>query len=293
MTWNVGSFQKSLTSVSAGTTVVYVRDVGAFVKWIEKYEITSPGGVTRRHMRAYLGHLTTETYARRTIARKLSSLRRYFGWSLRQGASTVDPTLGVTAPKADGRLPRVLKTEEISTLLDTPRPQIADDAPERRWRDDAILEILYGSGVRVSELCGLDTTSIDLSANLALVWGKGAKQRQIPLSAKASAAIGQWVERGRQSFLDAGDETEALFLNFAGRRISPRDVRRILDRRASSPTNPHAMRHTFATHLLDGGADLRSVQELLGHADLGSTQIYTHVSKERLRSVLETTHPRG
>jgi integrase/recombinase XerC len=128
---------------------------------------------------------------------------------------------------------------------------------------------------------------------LALVWGKGAKQRQIPLSGKASAAIGQWVERGRYSFLGAGDETEALFLNFAGRRISPRDVRRILDRRASSPTNPHALRHTFATHLLDGGADLRSVQELLGHADLGSTQIYTHVSKERLRSVLETTHPRG
>ncbi len=293
VTWNVGSFQKSLTSVSAGTTAVYVRDVGAFVKWIEQYEITSPGGVTRRHMRSYLGHLTTETYARRTIARKLSSLRRYFAWSLRQGASTVDPTLGVTAPKADGRLPRVLKTDEISNLLDTPRPQIADDAPERRWRDDAILEILYGSGVRVSELCGLDTTSIDLLTNLALVWGKGAKQRQVPLSGKASAAVGQWVERGRHSFLGAGDENEALFLNFAGRRISPRDVRRILDRRASSPTNPHAMRHTFATHLLDGGADLRSVQELLGHADLGSTQIYTHVSKERLRSVLETTHPRG
>lgn len=289
VTWGLGSFQKSLTSVTAGTRAVYLRDVTAFAGWVEM----TPERVTRRHVRSYLGYLTTETYARRTIARKLSSLRRYFGWALRQGHQTTDPTIGVTAPKSEGRLPRVLKGSEISTLLDDPRPQVLNDPPERRWRDDAILEILYGSGVRVSELCGLDISSVDLKANLALVWGKGAKQRQIPLSDKAADAIGQWLDRGRPSFLVAANDSDALFINFAGHRVTPRDVRRILDRRAETPTNPHAMRHTFATHLLDGGADLRSVQELLGHADLGSTQIYTHVSKERLRSVLETTHPRG
>jgi site-specific recombinase XerD len=140
-------------------------------------------------------------------------------------------------------------------------------------------------------VCGLDVGSLHLAEARVVVWGKGSKQRQVPLSAPAVEALGAWIERGRAAMAPAGDE--ALFHNRRGHRLTPRDLRRIVDRRASAPTHPHALRHTFATHLLDGGADLRAVQELLGHEDLATTQGYTHVSKERLRTVFRTTHPRA
>ena len=161
-------------------------------------------------------------------------------------------------------------------------------------RDDAVLEVLYGSGLRVSELCGLDLDQVDLDRRRLTVWGKGAKQRVVPLGDPAAAALRSWMHGGRAEAVPAGPaDVPALFLNRRGRRLTPRDVRRILDRRSPVPTHPHALRHTFATHLLDGGADLRVVQELLGHSDLATTQIYTHVSKERLRAVYEASHPRA
>jgi site-specific recombinase XerD len=162
-----------------------------------------------------------------------------------------------------------------------------------RLRDQAVLELLYGSGLRVSELCGLSETDVDLGHGWALVWGKGGKQRRSPLSENAVLALGLWLDGGRPSMEVETSPKDALFLNNRGARLGPRDVRRILERRSPTPTYPHALRHSFATHLLDGGADLRVVQELLGHASVRTTQVYTHVSKERLLAVYETTHPRA
>ena len=161
----------------------------------------------------------------------------------------------------------------------------------RRRRDDAVLEVLYGSGVRVGELCGLDIDSVDLAHGAITVWGKGSKERRVPLSAPAVDALRAWLV-DRHDVVDVRSGP-ALFGNERGVRLSPRDVRRIIDRRSQRPTHPHALRHSFATHLLDGGADLRVVQDLLGHTDVATTQRYTHVSKQRLRAVYTEAHPRA
>ncbi|MFN3217624.1 MAG: tyrosine-type recombinase/integrase [Acidimicrobiales bacterium] len=292
MSWELDDFARSLTSVTAATTAVYRRDVDAFAVWCTEADLDHPGQVSRRLLRSYLAALVADGYATRTIARKASSLRRYFAWALRRGHVAVDPSVGLQAPSGTGRLPRVLRNDELDALI-SPRRSATDADPEEvALRDTAIVEVLYGSGLRVSELCGLDRGSLDRSAGVVRVLGKGAKERLVPVSEPASVALAAWTDRGRPAMVgpDAGD---ALFVNRTGRRIGPRDVRRILDRRGDQPVHPHALRHTYATHLLDGGADLRTVQELLGHADLGSTQIYTHVSKERLRRVVDRTHPRA
>ena len=295
--WRIDDFIGSLTGVAPSTRRAYRSDLAAFVAWAVDAGCEGPSAVTRRRLRAHLAHLTAEGYARRTIARRASTLRRYFGWSVRSGVVEADPTLGLSAPRGEGRLPRVLQDRELTRLLDEPPARAADADPARRARDDAVLELLYGCGLRVAELCGLDLGDVDTERGVVRVWGKGSRQRQVPIGAPAARAVARWVEEERDGFVattpapaDAGD---ALFVNQRGHRLTPRDVRRLLDRRATAPTHPHALRHTYATHLLDGGADLRAVQELLGHADLSTTQIYTHVSRERLRSVVEATHPRA
>jgi site-specific recombinase XerD len=292
MSWHERAFLDSLTSVAPRTVEAYGRDLAGFVEWAGRGGTVEPAAVDRTLLRRYIGHLVTRGYARRSIARKASSLRRYFGWAERTGLCAVDPSRGLSAPRGDGRLPRVLQQHELVTLLDAP-PAGTDTDPAQRSRDDAVLEVLYGSGLRVGELCGLGPGDLDLDRQRALVWGKGGKQRAVPLSEPAVAALRGWIEGPRQEVAATASDPDALFLNGRGRRLTPRDVRRILDRRAEVPTHPHALRHTFATHLLDGGADLRAVQELLGHADLATTQRYTHVSRERLRSVHQATHPRA
>jgi site-specific recombinase XerD len=263
------------------------------VAWAERLGLSGPERVDRRALRRYLAYLGTRGYARRTIARKASALRRWFGWLTRTGVLPVDPSTSLSAPKGDGRLPRVLRDDELDVLLDHPPATVVDDDPAVRCRDQAVLELLYGSGLRVAELCGLRVADVDLPATRLRVWGKGGKQRQVPLSPPAVAALDEWLGRWRRDLAGAETPVDVVFLNRRGRPMTPRDVRRLLDRRAPAPTHPHALRHTFATHLLDGGADLRAVQELLGHADLSTTQVYTHVSKERLRAVLDATHPRA
>ncbi len=220
-------------------------------------------------------------------------MRRYFGWLRRSGAIEVDPTTRLSAPKGDARLPHVLRADELQVLLDDPPARVADESGALRWRDDAVLELLYGSGMRVSELCGLRTGDVEVDRRRAVVWGKGAKQRQIPMGERSAQAVQRWLSPAGRPTLAGPDAGDSLFVNLRGRPLTPRDVRRILDRRAAAPTHPHALRHPFATHLLDGGADLRAVQELLGHTDLATTQIYTHVSRERLRRVFDATHPRA
>jgi site-specific recombinase XerD len=293
--WAIDEFAASLTGVAPATVVAYRRDVSAFVTWAERAGIDEPASVERITLRRYLAALTTKRRSKRTIARAAASLRRYFGWLHRTGVLSSDPTAGLSAPRGDRRLPHVLRADELRVLLDDPPARVDADPEPVRLRDDAILELLYGSGLRVSELCGLRIGDVDPSSRRATVWGKGAKERQVPLSAPAAAKLQGWIEQGRVPLLElgSGGATDSLFVNRRGRPLTPRDVRRILDHRSPVPTHPHALRHTFATHLLDGGADLRAVQELLGHADLATTQIYTHVSRERLRRVFDATHPRA
>jgi integrase/recombinase XerC len=297
VTWRLDEFERSLTSVSPATVAAYRRDLAGFVVWAERAGITDPAAVDRLLLRRYLAYLTTRRYARRSMARAASSLRRYFGWLVHGGAVDVDPARRLSAPRGEGRLPRVLRADEITTLLDDPPAVVALDPEPVRLRDDAVLELLYGSGLRVAELCGLGLPDVALSSRSVTVWGKGAKERRVPLSEPGADALDGWIRRGRPAFAAMvavrADGADALFVNRRGGRLTPRDVRRLLDRRAPSPTHPHALRHTFATHLLDGGADLRTVQELLGHADLATTQIYTHVSRDRLKAVYDKTHPRA
>jgi site-specific recombinase XerD len=293
VSWRQEEFAGSLTDASPATVRAYTNDVSAFVAWAERSGLDDPVLVTRLILRRYLAFLTTRRYARRTVARKVSALRRYFDWLRRRGAITADPSQRLTAPSGDGRLPRVLNHSELGVLLDEPPARVDHDCEAVRLRDDAVLELLYGSGLRVSELCGIGSGDVDLARRLVTVWGKGAKQRQVPISPPAADAVAGWVGRGRPAMVTGETPASALFLNRKGRRLGPRDVRRILDHRAASPTNPHALRHSFATHLLDGGADLRVVQELLGHSSLQTTQIYTHVSTERLKAVHQQTHPRA
>ena len=284
-------FTRSLTAAAPSTVEAYRRDLAAFFTWAQRLGTSSPGEVQRTTVRRYLAYLATRGFARRTIARRASALRRYFGWARRVGAVTNDPTAGLSAPRGEARLPRVLHPDELRSLLDEPASAGPDGA--RDLRDTALLELLYGSGLRVAEASALDVDDLELTQGRVRVWGKGGKQRVVPLSEPAADALRRWLADGRRELATEASPGAALFLNLRGRRMTPRDARRVLDRRAVAPTHPHALRHTFATHLLDGGADLRVVQELLGHADLATTQRYTHVSKERLRSVFDATHPRA
>ena len=287
--WLLNDFAASLTSSAANTVAAYRSDLVGFIAWAWSVDVASPVEVDRVVLRRYIARLTTDGLAKRSVARKVSSLRRYFGYLRLCGAVEVDPSVALRAPAGDSRLPRVLDHADVSTLLDGPSAQ--DEPHWRRLRDDAVLEILYGSGVRVGELCGLDLDSLDIASGAMSVWGKGAKQRRVPLSQPAAAALRAWM--AIRPDVVAPTSGAALFGNERGVRLTPRDVRRIVDRRSPRPTHPHALRHSFATHLLDGGADLRAVQELLGHADVATTQRYTHVSNHRLREAYAEAHPRA
>ncbi len=291
--WRLDAFASSLTDLAEATVRAYRTDVASFVAWADRAGVVEPGGVDRLLLRRHLAWMATRGQARATMARRAAALRRYYRWLSRTGVVAVDPALRLAAPPGAKRLPRVLSRQDVSQLLDGERSGAGGDADLEAVarRDDAVLELLYGSGLRVAELCRLDVGDVDLQRRLVTVWGKGAKQRTVPISAPAAAAVSAWLAcRQRLAGPEAG---AALACNRVGRRLGERDVRRLLDRRSSSPTHPHALRHTFATHLLDGGADLRVVQELLGHESVASTQVYTHVSKERLLHVHERTHPRG
>ena len=302
MGFELDGFVGSLAGQSAATRRAYAGDVIGFLEWLGRAGIEDPGSVDRLLLRRYLAYLATRRYARRTIARKASAIRCYFTWLRRTGLIASDPSRRLSAPAGEARLPRVLSPSELDQLLDG--PSVTDEAePARRLRDDALLEVLYGSGLRVAELCGIDVKDLDVSGRAVTVWGKGSKQRRVPLSEPSTEALSAYLARGRPSLLAPADgtgpagsaapATDAVFINARRRRMTTRDVRRVLDRRSPVPTHPHALRHTYATHLLDGGADLRVVQELLGHASLRTTEVYTHVSTERLTSAYRSAHPRA
>ena len=287
--WSIDDFVGSMTAASANTTSAYASDIRQFAEWMSRQKVTSPKNVTREMVRQYLSFLTTNRQAKRSVTRKLAALRRYFEWQIRNKAIKSDPTVGLRTPSGTGRLPKVLTKEQLDALLTCRDSEV----PEwKSTRDTAVIELLYGSGLRVSELCSLDVDSVNARNNTVTVMGKGSKERRIPVSEPSVAAIKNWVKL-RREVVDEKRDSVALFLNSRGGRLAPRDVRRIIDERALTPTHPHALRHTFATHLLDNGADLRAVQELLGHSDVATTQRYTQVSKERLKSAYGASHPRA
>jgi integrase/recombinase XerC len=310
MAWDPEAFSRSLAGQSPATRRAYAGDLDAFVVWAERAQVDGPAAVDRILLRRYLGYLTTRRYARATVARKAAALRCYFAWQRRRGAIDLDPARRLASPGGPSRLPRVLDHGELEAMLDgvaldddeAPAAGLcaADevDAPLGREealeaRDDALLELLYGCGLRVAELCSLDIGDVDLRGAMVTVMGKGRRQRRVPLHARCAEAVERWLAQGRQALVTEVSPPHAAFLNRRGARLGTRDVRRVVDRRSPVPTHPHALRHSFATHLLDGGADLRVVQELLGHASLQTTQVYTHVSKDRLLSVYGATHPRA
>ncbi len=292
-------FERSLGGRAPATARAYVGDLSGFVTWAERAGVSGPQDVDRLLLRRYLASLTTRHLARATIARKAAALRSYFAWARRRGLIASDPSLRLSAPAGRSRLPRVLATAELDALIEgRARPALpapaTSAATAAAWerRDRAVTELLYGCGLRVAALCSLSLDDVDVGAAALTVVGKGDRQRRLPMHRGCVEALTDWLQRGRP-LLAGPDAGRAVFLNRRGVRLGPRDVRRILDRRAAAPTHPHALRHSFATHLLDGGADLRVVQELLGHASLQTTQVYTQVSKERLLSVYRATHPRA
>jgi len=301
MEWEIEAYRRSVAGLSPDTVRAYASDVERFAEWAQRGGAHSPGDVDRMTLRRYLAFMATRRYAKATISRTAASLRSYFSWCARRGVVPADPSVRLSAPSPDSRLPRVLGHAELDQLLGSSpgldRP--SDDGGHsvgpvpRDVRDDAVLELLYGSGMRVAELCGLDVADLDLDRGVVTVTGKGSKQRQVLVHERCVAAVRAWLAGPRAAMTRPTSAAGALFYNGRGNRLGSRDVRRILDRRSPVPTHPHALRHSFATHLLDGGADLRVVQELLGHASLQTTQVYTHVSKERLRSVYSGTHPRA
>ena len=238
MSWRRDEFLASLTSASSNTVAAYRADLDAFVAWVGRAGMSEPAGVDRLLLRRYLAYLQTRGYAPRSVARKASALRRYFAWLRHVGAVPVDPARALRSPGGDSRLPRVLSASELHLLLDEPPARLDDDPAELRLRDDAVLEVLYGCGLRVGELCGLDVPDVGLATRTLTVWGKGGKQRQVPLGQPAAEALDGWLRSGRPVAVSAagpdlrsGDEA-AVFLNQRHHRLTPRDVRRIVDRRA-------------------------------------------------------------
>ncbi len=288
--WKIDEFIGSMTAASINTTSAYASDVKQFEEWISRLKIDTPQLVTRDLVRQYISFLTTSQKAKRSVTRKLAAIRRYFAWHIRNGTLKTDPTTGVRTPSGTGRLPKVLTKEQLNALLTCSNP----DVPEwKSSRDTALIELLYGSGLRVSEVCSIDIDSINERNNTVVVMGKGSKQRQIPVSEPSVLAVKHWLKFRNEVVSNLNLNSAAIFLNARGQRLAPRDVRRIIDERALTPTHPHALRHTYATHLLDNGADLRAVQELLGHSDVATTQRYTQVSKERLKFAYGASHPRA
>lgn len=283
-------YQRVERNASAHTVVNYQRDILQFIQFLcdDEAEVTA---ISRSKLRQYLAHLQQGGYARSSIARKLSSLRSFFRFLVAEGVCSENPLQHLATPKQEKLLPGFLYQAECFGLLDAP------DDSELGKRDRAILELLYATGIRVSELVGLDLYDIDFGQGYVRVFGKGAKERIVPVGRTACVAVTGYLTESRPRLAQASSG-RALFLNRLGGRLTDRSVRRLVDKYVDMAAiqqhvSPHTLRHTFATHLLDNGADLRSVQELLGHASVSTTQIYTHVTKERLKAVYSQAHPRA
>jgi integrase/recombinase XerC len=271
---------------SRHTVLNYKLDLKRFASFLKDKDIES---VDYLFIRQYLAELRHCNISKSSIARMLSALRSFFKFLVREGLVKSNPVAGVTTPKKDKRLPEFMQEQEVFRLLDAPGKDI------RGLRDKAILETLYSTGARVSELVGMDTDKCDLIGGVIRLYGKGKKERIVPVGEKASTAITKYLNASKDI---RSQKLKAIFLNKRGGRLTDRSVRRILEhyiKKVSLRENisPHTLRHSFATHLMNRGADLRSVQELLGHASLSTTQIYMHVSTDRMKDAYQKAHPRA
>lgn len=271
----------------------YCSDARQLARFCVGFGIDDPDEVEPLVLRRYLAALVDAAYARASVARKAATARSLFSLLARRQLTTGDPSAALETPKLGRRLPRALRGDQVRALLRAP-----DDANPTGLRDRALLELLYASGARVSEAVGLDLDAVDLVAATVRLHGKGDKQRLVPVGEPACIALERWISEGRSALLPAdGPTLPALFLNTRGGRLAPRGAYAAVERAGRAAglgrVGPHTLRHSYATHLLEGGADLRSVQELLGHVALSTTQTYTSVSREHLRASYEHAHPRA
>lgn len=283
------SFERGL---SPRTLEAYRRDIERMAAFLESRGVCRVGDATAHDLRDYVYHLKDRGLQASSIRRNLSAVRTYFGFLLAEGVVVTDPTERVELPRAWRRLPGVLSVAEVERLLDAPDP-----GERLYWRDKALLEVAYASGVRVSELIALKVRDLDLLEGLATVLGKGSKERLVPIGRSAARALVVYL-RDIRPMLVRGDTEGVVFLNHRGGPLSRMGVWSILRKHVGRAgirkrVTPHTLRHSFATHLLEGGADLAAVQEMLGHADIATTQIYTHVEREYLRDVHRRFHPRA
>jgi integrase/recombinase XerC len=295
----LAAYEHHLTAerdLSAHSVRAYLTDVESLASHAGRLGIGDPADLSIRVLRSWLAHLKTMGKARTTLARRSTAARVFTTWLARTGRSTGDAGALLVNPASHRELPVALSQTEVRALLDATTESLVDDGA-RGLRDLAVLELLYATGIRVGELVGLDVDDLDRERRVVRVFGKGRKERSVPYGLPASDAIELYLERGRPQ-LRVDSSGAAIFLGSRGGRIDQRAVRRIVHERIAAvegapDLGPHGLRHTAATHLLEGGADLRSVQEILGHASLGTTQIYTHVSNERLRRAFTQAHPRA
>lgn len=277
---------------AANTVEAYLRDVRRYVLWARSQGLTDPAAATPAQVRAFTYGLKDVGFAVASIRRQISSLRTYYRFLAGEGLAAADPTERLETPKGWRRLPDVLSVDEVELLLAAPNP----DEP-LAWRDRALLEVAYGTGARVSELIGLGLGDIEFDQFVVRLFGKGSKERLVPIGRRALGAVAVYTREVRPG-LDRGRTAGRLFLNARGTPLSRVGAWGVIKKHAgragiTRKVTPHTLRHTFATHLLEGGADLRAVQEMLGHADLSTTQLYTHVDREYLREVHRSFHPRG
>jgi site-specific recombinase XerD len=284
--------------LAATTVEAYTRDLTQLAAFLRR---THRGlrGAEIDDLRRFLAQLTTLGYARASVARRVGAIHTFYRWALANLEVERDPAVLLGRPKVVSRLPTVLRAGEAAALVESPAaPEEADELDlALATRDRAILELMYGSGLRVSEVAGLTLSRVDLERERVLVFGKGSKEREVPMSDFVREALAVYLERGRPAMVPP-DGSDALFWNRRHRPIGPRDIRRLVGRYGRSTlagrrVTPHTLRHSFATHLLEGGADIRAVQELLGHASVATTQRYTHVSRSRLFEAYERSHPRA
>lgn len=278
-------------NLSTNTLAAYASDLASLASWAEREQVELLSA-DHRMLRRFLAELDRARYSRRTIARRLAAVRSFYRFLVQRGIMTSSPAVVLATPKIPRELPTVAPESMLSALIETPDATSASGV-----RDRTILELLYATGVRVSELAGLDLGDLDLNGGTIRVMGKGSKERMVPMHPAAVRRLREYLSSARTELQGAKTGT-AVFLNRRGTRFMPGGIRRMLERHlvtlgASSQLTPHDLRHSFATHLLEGGADLRTVQELLGHVALSTTQIYTHVSTKHLRDVHKGAHPRA
>ncbi len=303
MNWGLDQYFTTLGAYSLHTRRAYEHDTAEFVEWAERGGCKTPADIDHRSLRRYLAYLTTRGFSRRSIARKSAAVRGFVRYLYRQRIIDSDPGRALRTPKGEARLPRVPHAKDAGAMIDEAFSQVEELPNESdpfagalARRDLAILEVLYGAGLRVGECCGLRIEDTDLDGQLLTVLGKGAKIRRVPVGEPAIHALVDWLENGRPIFATKDSPPELVFLARRGGSVSPREAYRVVRSHPlpdGQTLHPHALRHAYATHLLEGGADLRVVQELLGHADLATTQIYTHLTRDRLQAVYNATHPRA